>query len=46
MQKWLFDYCNTEITTIDETYKDDEYLKVNRYFYHELLVKKNITETN
>ncbi len=46
MQKWLFDYCNTEITTIDETYKDDEYLKVDRYFYHELLVKKNITETN
>lgn len=40
MQKWLFDHCNTELTTIHETYKDDEYLKANRYFYHELLIKK------
>ena len=34
--------CNTELTTIHETYKDDEYLKANRYFYHELLIKNEI----
>ena len=28
MQKWLFDHCNTELTTIHETYKDDEYLNI------------------
>ena len=40
MQKWLFDHCNTEKMTIHEMYKDDDNLKANRYFYHELLIKK------
>ena len=32
MQRWLFEKCNTEKTTIHESYSDDKRLKGNRYF--------------
>ncbi len=43
MQRWLFENCDTEKTTIPGDYSSDEKgekLKENRYYYHELLIKK------
>lgn len=40
MQRWLFENCNTERTTIAKDYSADARLKENRYYYHELLIKK------
>lgn len=38
IQKWLFSKCNTEKTSIKD--KKDLLLKENRYYYHELFIKK------
>jgi len=46
MQKWLFDNCNTEKTTFNENYSEDEHLKRNRYHYHESFVKKLLQRPN
>ena len=46
MQKWLFDNCNTEKTTIQDSYKKDEKLNKNRYHYHEALIKKLLQRPN
>jgi hypothetical protein len=45
MQKWLFDNCNTEKTTIHSLYSGDNHLK-NRYHYHEMLIKKLLQRPN
>lgn len=44
MQKWLFDNCNTEKTVLNV--KDDKRLNLNRYHYHEVLVKKLLQRPN
>lgn len=44
MQKWLFDNCNTEKTTLNIT--DNERLNKNRYHYHEAFVKKLLQRPN
>ena len=46
MQKWLFDNCNTEKMCVHQSYQDDENLKRNRYFYHEMLIKKLLQRPN
>lgn len=46
MQKWLFDNCNTENTRIPKGYEADELLKQNRYYYHEMLIKKLLQRPN
>jgi len=46
MQKWLFGNCNTQKTAIHSTYKDDGRLKNNRYYYHEMLIKKLLQRPN
>lgn len=38
MQKWLFSNCDTEKTSLE--YGNDSLLKENRYYYHELFIKK------
>lgn len=43
-QKWLFDNCNTEKTTLNIT--DNERLNKNRYHYHEAFVKKLLQRPN
>ena len=40
MQKWLYENCNTEKTTIHCDYSEDRNLTEDRYFYHEMLIKK------
>lgn len=40
MQKWLFDQCDTNKTSIHSNYATDSKLLNNRYHYHEVLVKK------
>ena len=40
MQKWLFEQCDTNKTSINEHYTSDVKLQKNRYHYHEVLVKK------
>lgn len=40
MQKWLFDNCNTEKTVLSNLYEKDERLQEDRYYYHELFIKK------
>ncbi len=46
MQKWLFNSCDTQKTTIHELYKDDGQLQVNRYYYHEAFLKKLLQRPN
>lgn len=46
MQKWLFEECNTEKTTIDENYITDEKLQDNHYCYHESFIKKLLQRPN
>lgn len=46
MQKWLFEECNTEKTTINENYITDEKLQDNRYCYHESFIKKLLQRPN
>ncbi len=46
MQKWLFDNCNTEKTVLPEPYKNEEKLQKNRYFYHEMFIKKLLQRPN
>lgn len=40
MQKWLFEQCDTNKTTIHSIYEADTKIVKNRYHYHEVLVKK------
>lgn len=44
MQKWLFDNCNTEKTTLK--IKDDERLNKNRYHFHETFIKRLLQRPN
>ncbi|MBX9705910.1 MAG: SIR2 family protein, partial [Gammaproteobacteria bacterium] len=44
MQKWLFDNCNTEKTTLNVT--DDERLNKNRYHFHETFIKRLLQRPN
>ena len=46
MQKWLFDNCNTEKCEINKSYNADVNLRANRYFYHEMLIKKLLQRPN
>ncbi|NCD32876.1 MAG: hypothetical protein EOL87_05585 [Spartobacteria bacterium] len=40
MQIWLFENCDTQKTSISPHYADDLKLQRNRYYYHEMFVKK------
>lgn len=44
MQKWLFDNCNTEKTTLNIT--DDVRLNKNRYHFHETFIKRLLQRPN
>lgn len=44
MQKWLFKECDTNKTKIIDD--KDEHLKENRYYYHELFLKKLLQRPN
>lgn len=46
MQKWLFENCNTQKINVHAAYKDDVNLIRNRYFYHEMLIKKLLQRPN
>lgn len=46
MQKWLFENCDTQKTNINESYKSDEKLNENRYYYHERFIKKLLQRPN
>ena len=46
MQKWLFENCDTQKTTIHEQYADDSQLLNNRYYYHEAFIKKLLQRPN
>jgi len=46
MQKWLFEKCNTEKTSINESYEKDLKLSKNRYHYHEMFIKKLLQRPN
>lgn len=55
MQKWLFKNCDTQNIDIQKLYeeekkykeyKDDDRLKVNRYYYHESFIKKLLQRPN
>lgn len=46
MQKWLFKNCNTEKTIFPEQYKYEKNLQQNRYFYHEMFIKKLLQRPN
>ena len=46
MQRWLFKNCNTEKSTICPSYQNDIKLQSNRYFYHEMLIKKLLQRPN
>lgn len=46
MQKWLFEKCDTQKTIINESYKSDEKLNENRYYYHERFIKKLLQRPN
>ncbi len=46
MQTWLFEKCNTEKTTINESYQANQKLQQNRYHYHEMLIKKLLQRPN
>src|SRR5690606_17581647 len=39
MQKWLFEQCDTNTTTIHTSYTTDTKLHKNRYHYHEAFIK-------
>lgn len=43
MQKWLFDNCNTEKTTLKIA---DDNLQANKYHYHEIFLKKLLQRPN
>lgn len=46
MQKWLFENCDTQKTSIHSLYKDDSQLSNNRYHYHEVFIKKLLQRPN
>lgn len=46
MQKWLFENCNVQVTTINDHYSSDKKLARNRYHYHENLIKKLLQRPN
>ena len=46
MQEWLFENCNTEKTIFPKQYIDDKNLHQNRYFYHEMFIKKLLQRPN
>ena len=46
MQTWLFDNCNTEKMHVPKSFQSDGNLKRNRYFYHEMLIKKLLQRPN
>lgn len=46
MQQWLYDNCDVRKTVFPDSYKDDINLGNNRYFYHEMLIKKLLQRPN
>lgn len=46
MQKWLFDNCNTQKTTLNNLYEKNSLLVNNRYHYHEVFIKKLLQRPN
>lgn len=46
MQKWLYKNCDTQKTTIREEYTVDSNLQKNRYYYHEVFIKKLLQRPN
>lgn len=46
MQQWLYDNCDVRKTVFPDSYKDDINLLNNRYFYHEMLIKKLLQRPN
>jgi len=46
MQKWLFEKCDIEKTEIHKLYENDVRLTNNRYYYHEMLIKKLLQRPN
>lgn len=46
MQKWLFKNCNTNNLKINSSYESDRNLQNNRYYYHEMFVKKILQRPN
>jgi len=46
MQKWLFKNCDTQQTSIPTLYEGDKKLQGNRYYYHEMFVKKLLQRPN
>lgn len=46
MQQWLYNNCDVRKTVFPDSYKDDINLGNNRYFYHEMLIKKLLQRPN
>lgn len=46
MQNWLFMNCNTDKIDVHDSYKSDSNLQENRYYYHEMFVKKILQRPN
>lgn len=46
LQNWLLANCDTETTNINKEYSGDELLQKNRYYYHEVLLKKLLQRAN
>lgn len=48
MQRWLYEKCDTEVSTIQNALDDEtkKKLNCNRYFYHERFVKKLLQRPN
>lgn len=46
MQEWLYKNCNTENLKIHSSYESDRNLQNNRYYYHEIFVKKILQRPN
>ena len=46
MQKWLFEKCDIRMSEFPNQYKCDVKLAANRYYYHEMLIKKLLQRPN
>ncbi|MCL2426508.1 MAG: SIR2 family protein [Oscillospiraceae bacterium] len=46
MQNWLFEKVDTQKTNIQKDYQKDVNLEKNRYYYHEMLIKKLLQRPN
>lgn len=46
MQQWLYRECDVRETKLRDGYANDDNLANNRYFYHEMLIKKLLQRPN